>query len=91
DSQSAIWLLLYIARLEWTSPVVMAGPGLADPASPGQVHGPSNCSPVEFSNGSSDFDAGPVFNIYALVSCNLSVVYEIVMLAKLQSLPYGCA
>lgn len=57
----------------------------------GTVHGPSNCSPVEFSNGSSDFDAGPVFNIYALVSCNLSVVYEIVMLAKLQSLPYGCA
>ncbi|CAF2085718.1 unnamed protein product [Brassica napus] len=35
--------------------------------------------------------ASPVFSIYALVSCNPSVVYEIVMLAKLQSLPYGCA
>lgn len=57
----------------------------------GTVRGPSNCSLVVFSNGSSDFDAGPVFNIYALVSWNLSAVYEIVMLTKLQSFPYGCA
>ncbi|KAH0857560.1 hypothetical protein HID58_085821, partial [Brassica napus] len=83
-----LWLLrsssfsrkLVVQRLEWTSLLAMAGPGLADPALPLLLSmSPSGWSAVprtvlrlRFSIGPSDFDAGSGFKIFSLVSCLLN-------------------
>ncbi|KAH0893750.1 hypothetical protein HID58_056179 [Brassica napus] len=81
-----------LQRLEWTSLLAMAGPGLADPASPVLLSmSPSGWSAVprtilrlRFSIGSSYFDAGSGFKIFSLVSCLLNGCFKTCkILAKL--------
>ncbi|KAL0825006.1 hypothetical protein Bca101_048683 [Brassica carinata] len=67
-------------RLEWTSLLAMAGPGLADPAShvllsmlpSGWSAVPRTILRLRFSIGPSYFDAGSGFKISSLVSCLLN-------------------
>ncbi|KAH0922934.1 hypothetical protein HID58_022952 [Brassica napus] len=78
-------------RLEWTLPLVMAGPGQGQPCFAysmvrvafGTVRGPSDCSPAVFSSGLCGFDVGSGIISLAVSTANFKVVHGTVSLAKL--------
>ncbi|KAH0935715.1 hypothetical protein HID58_012832 [Brassica napus] len=86
-----VLLIVGLQRLEWTLPLVMAGPGQGQPCFAysmvrvafGTVRGPSDCSPAVFSSGLCGFDVGSGIISLAVSTANFKVVHGTVSLAKL--------
>ncbi|KAH0878234.1 hypothetical protein HID58_065628 [Brassica napus] len=81
-SHRRVWIT-GITRLEWTLPLVMAGPGRGQPCFAystvrvafRMVCGPLDCSPAVFSSGLCGFDVGSGIFSLAVSTANFKVVH----------------
>ncbi|KAF3605824.1 hypothetical protein DY000_02046170 [Brassica cretica] len=82
-------IFLRLQRLEWTLPLVMAGPGRGQPCFAystvrvtfGTVCGPLDCSPAVFFSGLCGFDVGSDIFSLAVSTANFKVVHGFVSIS----------